>query len=183
MAPEIAAAIIASAITLVGVAVGVVASWNNSSRIAKTETQKLRIEIQQTYAGKLLEKRLETYPSLYRYLSDFVKLIEFQTVSKVSLQELRTNLETWDSQYSLFFSGYTTDRFHEFRVFVAEISQMPDEDVRKIFSETDGKTALKRRIAEVELALKADLGIYIVEFPEASKKSFRFYEEIEGLVK
>jgi hypothetical protein len=130
MAPEIVAAIIASAITLIGVVV----SWINSSHISKTESQKLRTEIQQTYAGKLLEKRLETYPSLYYHLSSFVKVIEFQTVSKALLLELRANLETWDSQHSLLFSGHTADRFHEFRVFVAEISQLSEEDIQSKYS-------------------------------------------------
>lgn len=147
-----------------------------------TELRKLRAEIQQTYVGLLLEKRLDVYPALYQVLSRFIKVIEFSVVTKSALQELRTQIEQWDSQYSIYFTGKTADVFHEFRMTIAELSELPDEEIQAKINPEAGTTWLRHRVAEIELALKGDLGIYIVEFTDADKERFGQYEEIERVV-
>jgi hypothetical protein len=147
------------------------------------ELRKLRNEVQQAYAGMLLGKRLEVYPALYHHLSRFIKILEFGSVTKSDLQELRAQIEQWDNQYSLYFTGQTTDVFHEFRIMIAELSELSDEEVQAKISSNDEKIKLRRRVAEIELALKSDLGIYVVEFPDSSKERFHKYEDIEHAVK
>ena len=147
-----------------------------------TELRKLRTEIQQTYAGLLLEKRLDSYPSLYQHLSSFIKVVEFGSITKRGLEELHTSVDQWDSQHSILFTGRTANIFHEFRIWLTDLSQLSEDDIQKEFASKRKKTALQQRIAQIELALKSDLGIYIVEFANVEKPEFDKYEEVEKAV-
>ena len=74
--------IVTALIALGGVFLSVVVSLITNSRQTANELAKLRTEIQQSYAGKLLEKRLEIYPQTYMLLSDFAKKLEEGTFTK-----------------------------------------------------------------------------------------------------
>jgi hypothetical protein len=178
MSPEILTALIA----LTGVVVSVTVSLFVNIRQTNTELQKLRSEIQQTYASKLLEKRLEVYPDLYFLLSDFMKKIEAGIASKSDIDELHHRTSDWNSRYAVFFSGHTGGISYRFRQMLLELTRMPDEEYRRKFESPEAVRELRHRVGEVELALKSDLGIYAVEFSDLAKR-FRSYREINEEVK
>jgi hypothetical protein len=173
--------IVVALIALAGVILSIVASLLASMRITNTELQKLRTEIQQSYADKLVERRLEVYPSLYTPLSNFTRVIRFGSLSKSAFEQLRTQMEELDSKHSVLFSGRTGVIFHRFLMMLAELTEMPDETIQKKYATDDEKRELRHRIGEVELALKSDLGIYVVEFADP-QKSFSSYQEIVDVV-
>lgn len=164
-------------IALAGVLVSVATSLFTSIRMVGTELQKLRTEIQQTYAGNLLEKRLDIYPGLYALLSDFIKQIQFDTVSRAALEKLRAQMEEWDSKHSIFFSGRTGVICYGFRLMLAQLLQETDEELQRKLVSDEFLRELRHRVQELELALKADLGIYVVEFSDPGKH-FKSYQEV-----
>ena len=96
--------------------------------------------------------------------------------------QFRIQMEKLDSQYSVFFSGRTGVIFHRFLMMLTDLSAMPDEVLQKKYSSYEEKRELRHRIEEVELSLKSDLGIYVVEFADP-KKAFGSYQEIVNVVK
>ena len=174
--------IIVALITLAGIVLSIITSLIVSLRVSSIELQKLRAEIQQTYADKLLENRLEVYPSLYEPLSNFVKVIRFGSISKSSFEQLRTQMEDLNSKHSVLFSGRTGVIFHKFLMMLAELSEIPEDALQKKYASDEEKRELRHCIGEVELALKNDLGIYVVEFADP-RKIFGSYQEIVNVVK
>ena len=85
--------IISSIIAFLGVIISIVETSRRSNKEINTEIQKLRSEIQQDYANKLLDKRLETYPRLYFLLSDFAKAIRFGRFKQDTVKKLITEIE------------------------------------------------------------------------------------------
>jgi hypothetical protein len=177
MSSEILAALIA----LVGVVVSVIVSLFINVRQTNAELQKLRSEIQQTYADKLLDKRLEVYPDMYFILSDFMKNIEDGIVTKTDVNELHQQTRDWNSRYSVFFSGDTGGISYRFRQMLSELIKMTDEEYRRKFEDPEALRELRHRVGEFELALKSDLGIYVVEFSDLTKR-FKSYREISEAV-
>jgi hypothetical protein len=173
--------IVVALIALAGAILSVVASLLASMRLTGVELQKLRAEIQQSYAGKLMEKRLNVYPTLYAPLSNFIKVIRFESLSKSKFEQLRTQMQALDTEHSVFFSGDTGVVFHKFLMMLAELSEMPDEMIQQKYAAEEEKRVLRHRISEVEIALKNDLGIYVVEFADP-QKTFRSYQEIVDVV-
>lgn len=174
--------IIAALIALSGVVFSIVGSLIATTRATNIELQKLRTEIQQTYADRLLEKRLEVYPELYAYLSDFIKVIRFSSVTKDSLEKLHSQVMQWDSRHSILFTARTGVIFHHFYMLLMEMVKLSDMEIRGRFSSEEEKKRLRHALSGVELALKSDLGIYVVEFADLSKV-FTSYQEVVDSVR
>ncbi len=102
-------------------------------------------------------------------------------VSKESISKLRAEIDDWDSNHAVLFSGRTGIVCYKFRQSLGELSQQADEDLQKRLQVTDSFRELRHAIAELELALKSDLGIFVVEFPEGEKQ-FGWYREIENVL-
>jgi hypothetical protein len=173
--------IIVALISLAGIVFSIVVSLIAGMRIANVEMQKLRLEIQQTYASKLIERRLEVYPEIASLLSKLVKAILFTSLTQETFQEFRSQFEELDTKYSVIFSAKTGIIFHKFHNRMVEISKLPDSDIRKKFDSENEIERFQHQIGKVELALKNDLGIYVVEFSDPSK-SFEDYDEISTAV-
>jgi hypothetical protein len=171
-------AIITAVIAFIGVVTSVVASLVVSIRQTDIEVQKLRTEIQQTYTGKLLEKRLEVYPALYRLLSDFDKTIRLDIVSQSTIEDLRKQIFAWDSENALIMSGYAGRMLYEFRRILIDLAQLPDAVLQSRFSSPEEKWNMLQEVGKVELALKSDIGIYVVEFSDDEKRNFSSYQEV-----
>lgn len=62
---QILPVIISSIIAFIGVIISIRESSKRSDSLVKAEIQKMKSEILQDYATKLLEKRTEVYPKLY----------------------------------------------------------------------------------------------------------------------
>jgi hypothetical protein len=162
--------ILVAFIALGGVFISVLVSIITSTRTTATEIQKLRTEIQRTYADKLLDERLKVYPDMYYLLSDFRKKVKAGTFSKDDLEKLRTQTNEWNSKYSLLFSGQAVAVSYQFRKGL-------DEIIRNDISSTININDLRNIAGEFELVLKYDIGIYTVEFADPSKK-FTTYPDL-----
>ena len=170
MTDEMIVAIIAFS----GVIISVLASLYSSMRQTNSELKKLRTEIQQIYTNKLLDKRIEIYPDLYNLLSRFTKsIVTNQSISMDSLQELQENLSNWDVQNAVFLSGKAFELSYRFRVTISELSK---ESVNE-FNDSILLSDLRSKADSVKLALKEDLGIFVVEFPE-SDIAFNSFQDV-----
>ena len=168
MSGEITVALIA----LGGMVISVLASLFISMRQTSAELSKMRTEIRQTYADKLLEKRIEIYPGLYKLLSEFTKEIkEARKISRARLAELETQITDWDVSNAVFLSGKAFELSYRFRKLVIELMNQSTEE----FDDSAILLDLRGKADGVKLALKEDLGIFVVEFPEADVafESFR----------
>ena len=165
---------IVAIIALSGVIISVLASLYSSMRQTNSELKKLRTEIQQIYTNKLLDKRIEIYPDLYNLLSRFTKsIVTNQSISMDSLQELQENLSNWDVQNAVFLSGKAFELSYRFRVTISELSK---ESVNE-FNDSILLSDLRSKADSVKLALKEDLGIFVVEFPE-SDMAFNSFQDV-----
>jgi len=170
--------IITAIIAFIGVVTSVLASYIVNSRQVNTEVQKLRTEIQQTYASKLLEKRIEVYPALYKLLSDFGKVVRNDAISTELIMDLLTHTREWDSNYAIFMSGYAGRTLYEFQKWLNDLANLPEDKFIDEWDTTEKRWVLRREASKVELAIKRDLGIYIVEFKDTEIK-FTYYDEYE----
>jgi hypothetical protein len=173
--------LIAALIAFVGVVVSVAVSLYTSMRHTGAELQRLRSEIQNIYATKLLDKRIEVYPNMYLLLSDFMKKIEAGTFSQNDIDQLHRRVSEWNSRNAIFFSGGTGYVSYHFRQLLMELSTIRHEEYQARFETPEAVKELKRRVAEFELGLKSDLGIYAVEFSDLSKR-FKSYRDLDEAV-
>ncbi len=161
-------------ISLSGVLISVLVSVFISLRATNTELQKLRTEIQQTYMNKVLEKRIETYPALYCLLSDFAKKSWLEPFSKKEITSLYRDTNGWHSKYSILFSAQTNVVSYRFFGVLREL-------LKKKFSSDEVHEFVNGALAEFELALKSDIGIYVVEFSDPQKR-FHTYTDLTNAV-
>ena len=170
--------IVVAVIALGGIIVSVAVSLAISQRQTRSELQKLRTEIQQSYAEKLLEKRIAVYPELYHLLSDFTKGVrESGAVSRGAVKELRDKIADWNSENAVFFSGNTNELDYRFRRRLTELLRKTEGDFRQEFETSNARLELSHAADAVKLGLKTDLGIFSVELPEGTKK-FKSFEEL-----
>ncbi len=170
--------VVAAMIAFVGGIVSVAVSLYISLRQTRSELQKLRTEIQQSYAEKLLAKRIEVYPGLYHLLSDFTKGVrESGAVSKAAVKELQTKIADWNSKYAVFLSEDANEFDWRFRKRLAELVSKTEGDFKREFENPTALSELTQIADKVKLGLKTDLGIFSVELPEGTKK-YKSFEEL-----
>ena len=139
---------------------------------------KLRTEIQQTYTDKLLEKRIEIYPSLYKLLSSFTKnIVSQQAISLSQLQTLLAEISEWDVNNAVFLSGKAFELSYRLRTQVIQLIKAQIDNLQNEELLSD----LRHKADDVKLALKEDIGIFVVEFPE-EQKTFKSFQEIANMV-
>ena len=144
-------AVVAALIAFSGVGISVLLAWVTSLRT-------FRVEVGKAYWPKLLEKRVDTYPELYSYLSDFSKISEQRELSLSELEVLRDKIDSWDSENALFLGRNTVNVCHNFRVVLARTIReagstngVPKAEL--LLDLLDRGSALKQ-------GLRSDLGIY-----------------------
>jgi hypothetical protein len=169
--------IIGALIALGGVIVSVCASLYTSVRITNTELKKVRTELQTTYTEKLLEKRLEHYPQLYFWLSDFMKELELGRIKKADIVKLLRETNKWNSKYAIFFSGRANYVSYPFRQYLHSLVTMADEEFETL-ANSGLVLELMSKVGEFEIALKNDIGVFLVEFPDTPAK-FQTYHDVD----
>ena len=153
-----------------GVIVSICVSLFVSLRQTGIELQKLRAEIKKSYVGKLHEERLKFYPEIYFLLSDFAKKVDKRYLTKEEIHSFDAKINELDSKYSIYFSAQTGNIAYRFRRFLAD-SIIRDQDLNKEnLRNSEILRNLCKKIGEFELSLKSDLGIYVIEFDNLSKK-------------
>src|SRR5438128_6251086 len=89
-------------IALFGVGFSVYFAWRTSLKTSRVEVQKLRVQLQQAYATKIVETRIATYPKMYFLMSELSKKLETCVPSRSELEELREKVDSWDSNNAIF---------------------------------------------------------------------------------
>lgn len=150
-------------IALAGVLLSAVVSLLISRNAIGTELRKLRFEAKKTYDSKLLDRRIEVYPSLYSILSKFIKELRDSPPSKDMVKSLLTQVDDWDSRHAVYFSTDTGMVCYAFRKHLNELCKLKEEEFLKRFSTKEAVKELRDETASLEFALKSDLGIYGIE--------------------
>src|SRR4051812_6036495 len=75
----------------------------------KNRADLLRVQKEQEhgYAKALFDKRVEYYPQLFNYLSDYAKVIRANKQTSDNLAEFKSAVDEWNSKHSLFFTKST----------------------------------------------------------------------------
>jgi len=184
--------VIASIIAFIGVVISVIVSLFSTN-------QKIRKEIQQHFTGKILDKRLECYPEFYSFLSTFMKKLEVNKYDQKDISNLIDQINKWDSQYALFFSGKTNIKIYDLRAELRRklsLSEQEFEEEKKLDQERSEKkkqifinlkqfsrTKLKHYIGGAELSLKGDLGIFVSESGKLFKRYSSYWQQARELRK
>jgi hypothetical protein len=186
MSPDITAAMIAFVGVLASVGVSaLLARWT-----AKNELNKARLELTSAYAAKLLDARLSAYPTLYAVLSDFIKHIEGGSpqflqgvpIAASDIRQLLADLVSWDSKNSLLLSDRAGRVNFALRQYVISLVLfLNNEQSQQALSTPAVIGPLHKHLAEMEVALKVDLGVYDVEHYEAREYYGTYREASEAI--
>jgi hypothetical protein len=169
MSSEIGAAII----TLLGVVVTVYISFRATSRQLGVELQKIKQENKLAYTNHLLEKRMERYPLLYQIVCNFQNSIRKDGLSLKNLKKFYEDLQTWEVENSIFTSSKM--KFVLFDMF---------KIIRTLLHKKESTFGLSYRkevvqnLSRLELAMKSDIGVFLVEFPSSDRGYFDNYMEL-----
>jgi hypothetical protein len=123
------------------------------------------------HEGRLFEKRSECYPILYKLLSDFIKILEFGTLTENGLDKSFTKdrilehmrqLEPWDSAYSILVSDYTIDLLLVYRSSLYKLLEVDDHNFARDFCLPDSpdKQHLINQTRELEAAIRWEMRTY-----------------------
>jgi hypothetical protein len=162
--------IIVAFISFIGVLISITISYFISKRSLKVEKEKINRQINQDYTIPLLQKRIEVYPEIYFKLSDFASITYERTPTIEELELLAIELRQLAAKYAIFLSAQTENAFHNFRKFLNDV-------IKKIKIEKKLRKTSRDYIQRIEIGLKRDLGIFIVEFDDIKgtiiKESYR----------
>lgn len=127
----------------------------------KNRADLLRVQKEQEhgYAKALFDRRVEYYPQLFNYLSDYAKVIRANKQTPDNLAEFKSTVDEWNSKYSLFFTKSTAKFSAKFRFLLGSIlkNNLPSE-----FSNKDWEQ-LRMLIGYFEDFLKAEIGIFVTK--------------------
>jgi hypothetical protein len=167
-------------IALAGVLGSAVVSYIISAKKATIETQKLKTELQSAFGSKLYERRLETYPVLYAHISRLTKKVEANALTHDAIEACFEGFQEWDSAHAVFFGTRTGEIAYHLRSELRELASKSDEDLTARFSSEDNRKLLRNRLAELELALKHELGTFHFESPMTVREVSQFASYIEA---
>jgi hypothetical protein len=168
MPAEVTAAIIASC----GVIISAAFSWIIAQRSLGTELRKQQLQLFQSYAERLQERRLAVYPEAFAILSECAKAVYRETITREYLVTALSQFQTWDSANSLLLSGHAANIVFD--------AQWQLHDRLKSMSGLPNPAYLLESIEAMELALKGDIGVFAVEFEDNLK--FKSYGEVGSAV-
>jgi hypothetical protein len=167
---QLASAFIAAA----GVFGSALVAYIISAKQARLAAEKLRLEIQATLGSRLYERRLETYPALYEQLSRLIKEIEANSVARAAVARCFETVQEWDSQHSILFGASTGKLAFRLRSELRQLLSQSEEELSKALASEGGQKSLRQRLAEFELGLKHELGVYQFESPATPREVARF---------
>ena len=172
-------------IAFAGAVGSVLGSLYLTNRKINAERRFRREELTRSLAESLQNKRLECYPQLWHFVSDYLKPLhnlpykEFNESSELErLKRLLHDVSEWDSKYSLLLSKEAANVVFYARNNIFKITKLlSGDDVAEIKAEERDKI-LTFSLQEVELTLKRDIAIFETGEFEARKR-FNTYDELE----
>ena len=179
-------ALLSAIIAFVGVVVSVAISFFSNKKLLKTELVKIEMQIEQNYATKLVDKRLEFYPLLYESISKIAKkirrVLNEALNEKINLQEIKGFQDEYDllnSKYAVVFSSVSSGNSYQLRLAIIEIIKACENEHADYEVSIELLKKLGDCISKLEFSLKQDLGIYIVEFQDAKRElSLADYDDV-----
>lgn len=157
--------IIAGAIALIGVVISVLVSIWTSNKNIKTEITKINKQIEQGFAQKLLEARLHVYPKIYKTVNSFIKIIEVRIPEREVAEKFYEEFIEHISSHALLFGGETDNMSYDIRKKVYNILHQDNK-----LANAETWKSVKFMLQGFEIALKTDIGIYVVDFKDAERK-------------
>ena len=176
--------IVTSIIAFLGVLLSVIIAHLSTKRTIRLEVDKTNKSIEQDYAKQILEKRLNVYPKIYFELSEFMTLIFDHNPTVNELKQFVDNQNSLYSNYGVFLSAETADLHYRLCRYVIDIISKIEAKGNSEIKSEDRKNALRSNIQKVEIGLKKDLGIFIVEFQDGKRteKIEKNYNSLKQLV-
>ena len=172
--------IITSIIAVSGVVLSIILTFYSTKRQLKAEIKKVHTAIEQDYLRIILAKRVEIYPKIYFELHEFMRLIFDNPPTVDELKKFDETLSELNSKYAVFLGVRTADIYYKLRRYIYSIIlKMEDKGQSKVESQ-DRMNALRKNIQKLEIGLKKDLGIFLVEFQDGERK-LKINEEWLGL--
>ncbi len=151
-------------IAFLGVLSSAVVSFLISRNIVNTELKKLRYEMKKTYASKLLEARLNVYPTLYFLLSSFLKETRYRSIHKTTIETLLAQIDEWDSKNAILLGENSGRICYIFRENLWQLLDCTNEKLKQKLESPQFIEELRTEAQKLELAIKSDIGIYGVDF-------------------
>lgn len=178
--------IIAALIGFLGGLIASVVTYFSNRRSIRNEIEKLKASVEQEYANRLIEKRLEVYPIIYESLSNVTKRVRiaereiFQTkISLVEVQELLNQYNASNSKYGVYFSSISAGYSFKFRRFLIELLVKYENKIKDTYIDDEEAQSLRKYIEDLEFSLKNDMGVFLVEFQDARREiSLKSYSDL-----
>ncbi len=151
--------------TIISALISAGIAWFTVQRSFRTESNKLKLGVQQKLMEQLVSARLLVYPQLYLLLSELVKEFQNETISSIILSDTFNKIEAWDSHHAILLGPDTSNTCYDFRQALRNIINIISET--NIDDKTQVLHELFLKVTELELALRSDIGVYGIELEKA----------------
>jgi hypothetical protein len=163
--------------------IGVLFSALISTIVARqTALFQLKIQTDQQFSVLIFQNRLDSYRILYKYLSDFIKILKFGklssngdldlSISKEDIVGFMTELEKWDSENAILFTDYASDICSNLRNELYNLVKKSGDEIRSDFNSPDIRKIWVDRIRSLEATIKNEIGVYAIK-PFPANTDFR----------
>lgn len=160
-----------------------------TSRKISAEFKYRRTELSNLYSTNLLQKRLETYPDMWFYLSDYAKIMErfldadgqSRVATIENLCEFSNNISIWDSKNGHLISANSAASSYALRDKIREIILNRQSQGDRGHITRNEYLSISEYLTRLEVSLRTDLGIYEVEKLEG-RRVLRGYEDVSRTV-
>ncbi|HYX72243.1 MAG TPA: hypothetical protein VE732_05700, partial [Nitrososphaera sp.] len=146
-------------VATISAVVSLVVSLLATSLKNKADLLRVQKEQEHGYAKALFDKRVECYPQLFNYLSDYAKVIRSNRQNSDNLARFKSDVDEWNSKHSLFFTKSTAKFSAKFRFLLGAIL---NNNLASEFSNKDWER-LRMLIEYFEDFLKAEIGIFVAK--------------------
>jgi hypothetical protein len=114
MEAELVVAIVSGLITLT-------ASFFVAMYKSRAEFKKMAKQLEERYTTSLFDKRLESYPLLFKALNQLSNAIESNAQSEEQLREFQRQFDSWLSSYAIFLTPSTAQMVWGYHVYLLNL--------------------------------------------------------------
>jgi len=161
--------VLTAIIAFTGVIISTIITMIINNRNNRINIGKAYKDVEQDYARELIKKRIEVYPLMYEELSTFIKIIQVR--NKITFQDLDVFFDKFSiliSKISIFYSSETGSTSYGLWKFIK--SKVASLSEGQVIENHEELREMRKEIQKLEICLKKDLGVYIVEFNDGEKK-------------
>ena len=161
---------IATLIASIGALISIL-SYFISRRSLKIAHKKAINEFEATFYNQIADNRIESFKKIYKLLSDFLKkektkniLDESNLSERNYILEFLVKYEELDSEFGILFSSKTGGYSKRLRESIYNVIKNTTEENFQVEYDSNYKNHILEQIQLMESSLKADIGIYLLEF-------------------